>query len=631
MFLSIEQIGEALHHLELMHTFYGTTFLVFKSHNIPVGRTVEFPLINKDREFLEQYYKPHPQSEHFYRVSRTSAAESQHWLSPKFPGGGLQKIRTQDPLRQAFLHPKKSNLWGWQSNYVAVLKGYLYNRLPIPAFHLAVWLYREREWADETTGSDIVWTFLTEFNFTQDEIDALFDIHAPAEVKFDDKKVSWRQLRTLIDQLPPDAPKEEGGTLACIELKGVGPAPSIQFEPAARINLITGDNGLGKTFLLECVWWVLTGLWAGLPAHPYTQEAEISYQISGEYSKSKKRTIKYDWDIRSWPQLPDHDALPGLLVYARADNSFAVWDPARRQSSIQTENLPEELVFSPVEVWDGKRVFSGGRSRFISNGLIADWVLWQNNTKRSEFDIFKQVLARLSPVEMGPLSPGEPVRLLDDSRDMPTLRLPYGDVPVVHAAAGMRRILALAYLIVWAWSEHQTQAGLAHKSPQRQMIVLVDEVEAHLHPRWQRLIVPALLDAQEDLDPELQIQFLITTHSPLVTASIEPLFDSTVDKLFLLDLVKPGLFQSEVKLEELPFIRQGTGDAWLTSDAFQLGQARSIEAENAIEAAKALQLEDNPSAEAIRHVTNQLVKYLAENDAFWPRWIWFAEQYGVEL
>lgn len=41
-------------------------------------------------------------------------------------------------------------------------------------------------------------------------------------------------------------------------------------------------------------------------------------------------------------------------------------------------------------------------------------------------------------------------------------------------------------------------------------IVLIDEIDVHLHPKWQRLIVPAL----EDLFPNCQ--FIATTHSPFV-------------------------------------------------------------------------------------------------------------------
>ncbi len=39
-------------------------------------------------------------------------------------------------------------------------------------------------------------------------------------------------------------------------LKNVGPAAEAALDPVApRLNLLTGDNGLGKSFLLEAAWW----------------------------------------------------------------------------------------------------------------------------------------------------------------------------------------------------------------------------------------------------------------------------------------------------------------------------------------------------------------------------------------
>ena len=48
----------------------------------------------------------------------------------------------------------------------------------------------------------------------------------------------------------------------------LGLDPGISVEWASRLNLITGDNGLGKSFLLDLSWWALTGTWAGLPVTP---------------------------------------------------------------------------------------------------------------------------------------------------------------------------------------------------------------------------------------------------------------------------------------------------------------------------------------------------------------------------
>ena len=42
-------------------------------------------------------------------------------------------------------------------------------------------------------------------------------------------------------------------------LRNIGPAPELERACRRRVNLLTGDNGLGKTFLLDAAWWPLTG------------------------------------------------------------------------------------------------------------------------------------------------------------------------------------------------------------------------------------------------------------------------------------------------------------------------------------------------------------------------------------
>ena len=53
-----------------------------------------------------------------------------------------------------------------------------------------------------------------------------------------------------------------------LKLENVGPAPKMEIDFKPRMNFLTGDNGLGKTFLLDIAWWVLTRTWARSPATP---------------------------------------------------------------------------------------------------------------------------------------------------------------------------------------------------------------------------------------------------------------------------------------------------------------------------------------------------------------------------
>jgi recombinational DNA repair ATPase RecF len=50
--------------------------------------------------------------------------------------------------------------------------------------------------------------------------------------------------------------------LSFLSLTNVGLASHIEMEPSRRLDVITGDNGLGKTFLMESAWRAMTGTWA---------------------------------------------------------------------------------------------------------------------------------------------------------------------------------------------------------------------------------------------------------------------------------------------------------------------------------------------------------------------------------
>lgn len=423
------------------------------------------------------------------------------------------------------------------------------------------------------------------------------------------------------------------GFLSYLQLNGVGPVKQLSFEPNPRLNIITGDNSFGKTFLLECLWWVLSGVWARTPVLPgenaSIDDVKIKFQFMEKSgSKGKIETVSYDWDQQQWPKTVDSTRNPGLVIYAGVDGTFAVCDPVRVKTPppVGASKPLSPLVFNKEDIYEGiKEKIPGKGDRSICNGLLWDWIYWQN-TPHSPFKLFTKILDKLSTCSQESLKPGKPVRVPYDSRQIPSLQHIYGTVPLVHTASSVQRIISFAYLMLWTWEEHKIACKEARKPSYKNMIVLIDEVESHMHPQWQRSIIPSLMEIKKYLDDELDIQFLITTHSPLVLASIEPVFDERSDKLFHLNVR-----ENKIVLEEQPFLLHGRVDNWFTSEAFGLGQARSLEAEKAIKDAKKLQQEKNPTKKEIEQVHKRLLKYLGDFDTFWPRWTFFAEQHGVEI
>lgn len=419
-----------------------------------------------------------------------------------------------------------------------------------------------------------------------------------------------------------------------LKMSNIGPAPKMELEFGKRLNLLTGDNGLGKSFLLDIAWWSMTRKWpaelnpkltSGKVALPTDKKrkAEIDFLFSAA-SKSMENKSSFDPRAQRWTVKQGRPANPGFVFYALADGSFAVWDPARnywKSKSEESKDRPPAYVFSPKDVWDGLQREDG---TWLCNGLIRDWSGWQKEKGRA-FDLLSVVLEVLSPSTDEKLIPGGLTRIsLDDVRDMPTLKMAYGqEVAVVHASSGMRRIISLAYFLVWCWEEHLKAKELLGEIPETKTVFLVDEVESHLHPKWQRTVIPALMKVMDKLTASSDVQLIAVTHSPLIMASVEPLFDATQDAWFDLDLV-----DNQVTLTQRQFVRQGDIRGWLTSKAFDMKSGYSLEAESVLEdAAQALSNEIFSKDDA-KAMDQRLREVLSDTDPFWMRWCFVAEKKG---
>jgi hypothetical protein len=372
--------------------------------------------------------------------------------------------------------------------------------------------------------------------------------------------------------------------LRTLNLRNVGPSNELAIEFGDRLNVIIGDSGLGKSFLLDVAWWALTRSWAAsqaLPNKGAEREATLGYRIGGNTAPVEAE-IDFNVKRQGWFHGSGRPPIGGLVVYARVDGSFAVMDPARNEppdddgaGAPASRRRPAAFFFNSDQVWGG--LTNDGQR--LCNGLIADWRVWQLENS-DEFKALENMLSVLSPEPGEPLQPGEPRRIdLLDSRDIPTLRMPYGEVPVTLLSAGVRRILALSYLLVWAWHEHRKASELRGDPPSDRVTVLIDDVEAHLDSRRQRAILPAILKALQGLGASADSQVISTTHSPLVLASLEGLWEEKHDRLFKLDLVSSN--ESAARLSRHLSRQSGEINGGITPRSisiFSLTRARAREA-----------------------------------------------------
>ena len=136
-------------------------------------------------------------------------------------------------------------------------------------------------------------------------------------------------------------------------------------------------------------------------------------------------------------------------------------------------------------------------------------------------------------------------------------------------------------MLQWSWNEHRLAAQQLGESPAAQVILLIDELESHLHPRWQRSILGSLLKLASLLHRNAKIQLITATHSPLVLASAEPTFDSN-RMLGLTSTWITPVTESEYSSRSANSCVSGDVSNWLTSEAFDLKEHVSIEGETAV-------------------------------------------------
>jgi hypothetical protein len=76
-------------------------------------------------------------------------------------------------------------------------------------------------------------------------------------------------------------------------LQDIGPVAGLTADFGERLNLVTGDNGLGKTFLPDACWYALTRTWAdALHGSAENWLSSESFDLASGYPVAAELAIK---------------------------------------------------------------------------------------------------------------------------------------------------------------------------------------------------------------------------------------------------------------------------------------------------------------------------------------------------
>ena len=301
----------------------------------------------------------------------------------------------------------------------------------------------------------------------------------------------------------------------------------LHFQP--RFNLVVGENGFGKTTIIETL-------------------ATCLFEFERRYNRSKVGEPKpfRDDDIRF-----DAESLDVGCGFERSGIRYSFvmhkprgqsaerpgrigfvgnqppMDPGISSAALYAEKCKPEarplaVLYSTTRAvasvrWP--RALIGGKLRAYQNALsdrsvqlghFASWmkVNQESNIERNEpllralENTVRSFLPGYSNLHLG----GADDRNLLIDRRRATL-------PVRHLSHGERSVLAVVLDLTRRLGT--ANPGMTAPALEAGAVVLIDEIDLHLHPRWQRQVARKLTETFP------RCQFIATTHSPQVIGEVE--------------------------------------------------------------------------------------------------------------
>ncbi|QSB01116.1 AAA family ATPase [Methylomonas sp. EFPC1] len=323
----------------------------------------------------------------------------------------------------------------------------------------------------------------------------------------------------------------------------------------AQWTVILGDNGTGKSTLLDALTNSKQGIrikqsLARNPSiNPYI---EFTYSIGNGLKFTEDKLLEERHRLKPPIKGPIDLTKPPYLKYKQA---LFVYSASRR--------LEKKYQF---DFGEGTEELSIGDEDELINS--EEWLLQTDYiaNKPSEIQkIYKNRLTIIRDTLIALLPDVSDIRISTPSEKSPNPRVEF-NLPDGWLLLSQ---LSLGYQTMTAWMVDLAAQLFKHypNSPNpiaEPAVVLIDEIDLHLHPKWQRTIMAYLSERF------VNTQFIVTAHSPLIVQAAE--------NANIVVLKREG---DSVKIHQHPQDVKGWRiDQLLISDLFDLPSARSPHYEN---------------------------------------------------
>lgn len=305
------------------------------------------------------------------------------------------------------------------------------------------------------------------------------------------------------------APGEDARGVRRLHLQNIGPFHELSLDLQSDWNVVLGDNGVGKSSILRAI----AACFCGKDVEPYAARLVRAGEPSGTIVLETAHNT-YRMELRRRDGGAEVSIVPkrpleveGCLALGFPPLRSVSWDRPKGPTSEgrrrpTTEDLLPVVTSTPDPRLDRLK-------QWIVN---VDARIHYEKTRGSD-DRYERLLDRFYEI-VDRVTPGMNIRrgnVNQDTKEV-TVVTDDGEIPIELVSQGSISLMGWVGVLLQRLYEIY---GEDADPTQRYALVLIDEIDAHMHPEWQQSVV----DVMSDLFPH--VQFLATTHSPLVVAGMQ--------------------------------------------------------------------------------------------------------------
>jgi predicted ATP-binding protein involved in virulence len=324
-------------------------------------------------------------------------------------------------------------------------------------------------------------------------------------------------------------PKSRNLLIKGLQLQNIGPFKNVEinFIPE-EVNLplvtfITGENGTGKTIILDAIRFIF-GINYG-----YTPNQQLYSEIADELNTNFERNIfkpdnmitaQFLINQENFPIIIENNILPFIeKIHSGISKGGPLptwvvnyWRPGLAKGLFATDPIDF------LNEGNYHNYLKNSLSGQIKNSEVYNLILFFNKKKSSGHErerISAELLLRaveriielsVNNVEYFSVLENKPGVSIN-SQFIPLENLSSGNLYMIQRMVSVLGQLYCMFML----SDEIEQDKLLETSG----LLLIDEAESHLHPKWQKTFIPNILK----IFPNFQI--ISTTHSPLIISSVE--------------------------------------------------------------------------------------------------------------